>query len=134
MGVIGNLTGGNKMDSMLIKEKIPRKTLKLVLSEGDDVLKCIKQGMSENGVRECRVEDVSGKLSQGVVNCMEGSSYKRIEFTDKGIMRASGVFKITADDLWGNLHVFTEGRKPYSGTLHSGKAAEGFELVLSFVP
>jgi len=123
-----------KLDSMLIKEKIPRKNLILELDEGDDVMTCIKMGMAQNKVREAKVEDVSGNLANAAINCMEGQKYKRIEIKETEILRASGIFKFGGDDLWGNLHVFTAGRKPVSGTLHKGIAKQGFKIILSFVP
>jgi predicted DNA-binding protein with PD1-like motif len=128
---------GDKMphfDSVVVKEKMEKKVLRLILEDGDDVVASIKQAMQDNNIRECKVEDVSGKLKQATVNCMEGSSYKRIDVKDKAIMRASGTFKFGGGDLWGTLHIFTEGRKPVSGTMLAGKAAEGFELKLSFLP
>jgi len=123
-----------KMDSMLIKEKIPRKILTLELDEGDDVMTCIKLGMEQNKIREAKIEDVSGLLALATVNCMEGSKYKRIDIVNTEILRASGNFKFGGDDLWGSLNIFTSGRKPISGTLLKGKAKQGFTMKLVFVP
>jgi predicted DNA-binding protein with PD1-like motif len=122
------------IDSVLIKEPIKKQFLTLQLDEGDNVLSCIKQGMLQNNVRECDVVDVSGSLTTASVQAMEGHRFKKIDFSNTKILRASGHFKITGGDLWGSLHVFTEGRKPISGTLLSGKASHGFELKFSFLP
>jgi len=123
-----------RIDSVLVKEKIPRRNLALVFDDGDDIVQGIKQGMQKSGVKEGKVEYVEGKIKEGTVNCMDGHSYKRIDFKDKEIITASGTFKFGGGDLWGNLHIFTAGRKPISGTMLSGKAAKNFTLKISFVP
>lgn len=121
------------LDSVVIKDKIQRKELTLVYSQGDGILSGLLQGMMENRIKEARVEEVCGKIAEAVVNCMEGQKYKKIDLKDTEILRASGNFKVTGDDLWGNLHVFTAGRKPVSGTMVKGTAAENFQLKLSFI-
>ncbi|NMA44328.1 MAG: hypothetical protein GX950_00745 [Candidatus Diapherotrites archaeon] len=123
-----------KIDSMLIKEKIPVKILTLILDEGDDVMTCIKLGMQQNNIREAKVEDIEGFLLKGAINCMEGHKYKRIEVENIELLRASGNFKFGGEDLWGNLNIFTAGRKPISGTLHKGIAKDGLTIKLKFVP
>jgi len=122
------------IDSMVIKEPLRKQYLTLEFEEGDDILSCIKQGMEQNSIRECDVVDVEGTLTTAAVNAMEGSRFKKIDFSNLKIMRASGHFKISAEDLWGALHVFTEGRKPISGTVVTAKASQGFKLKLSFLP
>ncbi|MDD2531784.1 MAG: hypothetical protein PHY04_01745 [Candidatus ainarchaeum sp.] len=122
------------IDSVLIKEPIKKKLLTLEFDEGDDLMSCIKDGLSQNEVREADVVDVDGVLSTATVNAMEGSKFKKIDFSNTKILRASGHFKLGGGDLWGALHVFTQGRKPISGTLVRGKASQGFKLKLSFLP
>ncbi len=122
------------IDSMVIKEPLKKKYLTLEFEEGDDVLSCIKEGMGQNNVKECDVVDAEGSLTTATVNAMEGSRFKKIDFSNLKIMRSSGHFKISAGDLWGALHVFTEGRKPISGTVVTAKASQGFKLKLSFLP
>ena len=122
------------IDSMVIKEPLKKQYLTLEFDEGDDILSCIKQGMNQNGIRECDVIDAQGALTTATVNAMEGPKFKKIEFSNLKILRTSGHFKITSDDLWGALHVFTEGRKPISGTVVSAKASQGFKLKFSFLP
>ncbi len=123
-----------QIDSIVLKEPVRKKYLTLSFDEGDDVLSCVKQGMEQNGVKECDVAEVDGTLTSATVNAMEGSRFKRIDFSNTKILRSSGHFKLTAGDLWGSLHVFTEGRKPISGTVVSAKAGQGFSIKLSFVP
>lgn len=122
------------IDSVLIKEHIKKKVLTLEFDEGDDVLAGIKSGLSQNEIREADVVDVDGVLTTATVNSMEGSKFKKIDFSNTKILRASGHFKLGGGDLWGMLHIFTEGRKPISGTLVRGKASQGFVLKLSFLP
>jgi hypothetical protein len=122
------------IDSIVIKEPLRKKFLTLEFEEGDDVLLCIKQGMEQNGVKECDVADVDGTLTTATVNMMEGPKFKKVDFSNTRIMRASGHFKFGGGDLWGALHVFTEGRKPISGTVIAAKASQGFKLKLTFLP
>ncbi|MGI6589741.1 MAG: PCC domain-containing protein [Candidatus Iainarchaeum sp.] len=124
----------NRIDSVLIKEPLKKKTLTLEFDEGDDIMSCIKEGLVQNEIREANVVDVDGVLTTATVNAMEGSRFKKIDFANTKILRASGHFKLGGGDLWGALHVFTEGRKPISGTLVRGTASQGFTLKLSFLP
>ncbi|MCX6804060.1 MAG: hypothetical protein NTY48_05855 [Candidatus Diapherotrites archaeon] len=122
------------IDSMIIKEPLKKKYLTLEFDEGDDILSCVKQGMEQNSIRECDVVDVEGVLTTATVNAMEGQKFKKIDFSNLKILRSSGHFKVTGGDLWGTLHVFTEGRKPISGTVVVAKASQGFKMRLSFLP
>jgi predicted DNA-binding protein with PD1-like motif len=123
-----------QVDSRIITEKLSRKILTLIFDEGDDVVAGIRKTMQDKNIRECRVDDVSGVLAEAIINTFEGNCYKKLDLKNKEVLRASGTFKFTGGDLWGTLHVFTEGRKPISGSVTSAKAAEGFTLKLSFVP
>ena len=122
------------IDSVVIREPLKKQFLTLEFEEGDNVMACIKQGLEQNNVRECDVVDVDGNLSTATVNAMEGQKFKKIDFSNTKILRASGHFKIGGGDLWGALHVFTEGRKPISGTVVKATASTGFKLKLSFLP
>lgn len=122
------------IDSVLIKEPLKKKTLTLEFDEGDDIMSCIKMGLEQNDIKEADVMNSEGALTTATVNAMEGNKFKKIDFANMKIMRVSGHFKLGGGDLWGNLHVFTEGRKPISGTLVKGKASQGFKLMLSFLP
>ena len=122
------------IDSVLIKEPIKKKTLTLEFDEGDSVLLGIKFGLEQNGIAQAEVVDVDGVLTSATVNTMEGSKFKKIDFSNTKILRASGLFKLGGGDLWGSLHIFTEGRKPISGTLVRGNASQGFKLMFSFLP
>jgi predicted DNA-binding protein with PD1-like motif len=122
------------IDSMVIKEPIKKQTVVLQFDEGDNVISCIKQGMEMNNISECDVVDVEGVLTSATVNAMEGNKFKKIDFANTRIMRSSGHFKLGGGDLWGSLHVFTEGRKPISGTVVRAIASQGFTLKLSYLP
>jgi len=122
-----------QFNSMLIKEKIPIKNLILELDENDDILSSIAQGLRENKIKEAKLVDINGFVIKGIVNCMEGAKYKRIDIKDIEIMRASGNFKMGGEDMWGNLNVFTAGRKPISGTLLKGSAKQGLKITLNFI-
>ncbi|MFA5358166.1 MAG: DUF296 domain-containing protein [archaeon] len=120
------------MESMIYTGKAEKKVLRLVFSDGDDVVSCIKQAMAENNLRECKVVEVSGNLKEAVINCFEGNRYKKMDLKNKEIVGVSGIFKFGGGDLWGNMRILTAGAKSINGTLVSGKAAEGFQLGLSF--
>ena len=112
--------------------KVPaKKILKLVLEEGDPIIKSIEQGMKENKVREANVEDIVGSLKEGTVTNMEKGKYNEFEIRETEIIRASGIFKFGGDDMWGSLNVFIGGRRPISGKLTKGTAMEGLEIKLS---
>jgi len=122
------------IDSQLFDKKAVRKTLTLSLSDGEDVLSCLKQAMKDNGIKECSVVDINGKLKLGLINFFERSQYKTLELKDRPMLKASGNFKLSFDDLWGSMHVSTaEKNKPTTGTLVKGTAAEGLEIKLSFI-
>jgi predicted DNA-binding protein with PD1-like motif len=120
------------IESMIYTGKAEKKVLRLSFSEGDDVVSCIKQAMTENNLTECKVAEVSGRLKFATVSCFEGNKYKKVELKNKEIIGVSGIFKFSGGDLWGNMRVLTAGANSINGTLISGKAAEGFELGLSF--
>ncbi len=122
------------IDSIVIREPIKKQFLTLQFDEGDNIISCIKQGMEMNNISECDVVDVEGVISTATVNAMEGNKFKKIDFSNTRIMRASGHFKLGGGDLWGSLHVFTEGRKPISGTVVKATAGQGFTLKLTFLP
>ena len=121
------------IDSQLFSKKAERKILTLILSENEDILASIKEGMRQHNLRECKVEGMGGKIKQGQINFTERSQYKVMNLQDSEVMLASGNFKRSFDDLWGGMHVSLSGKKPVTGTLVKGTASEGLEIKLSFV-
>jgi hypothetical protein len=100
----------------------------LELDENDDVLKCIKQGMLDNNIKEASVKAITGKLISGLINAKEGRT--RVE--DAELINAKGKFKFGGDELWGSMEVFTEGIKPIVGPLLQGKAAQGLTITFEY--
>ncbi len=123
-----------QIDSLVIKEPIKKQILTLQFDEGDDLMSNIKLALEQNRIKDCDVVDVEGTLTTASVNAMEGHKFKRIDFSNTKVLRASGHFKMGGGDMWGSLHIFTEGRKPISGTLIKGTASQGFTLKVSFLP
>lgn len=121
------------IDSQLFDKKAAKKNLTISLSEGEDVLSCIKQAMKEHGIKECSIVDINGKVKLAILNCFERNKYKTIKLENRSLLRASGNFKLSFDDLWGSMHVSTAEKKMTSGTLVKGTAAEGLEIKLSFI-
>jgi hypothetical protein len=100
----------------------------LELDENDDVLKCIKQGMLDNNIKEANVKAINGKMLNGLINAKEGRT--RVE--DAELINAKGKFKFGGDELWGSIEVFTEGIKPIVGPLLQGKAAQGLTITFEY--
>jgi predicted DNA-binding protein with PD1-like motif len=120
-------------DAVLFNKKAEKKILRLMLEEGDDILASVKNGMQQHKITECKVEDAGGKVKHAIINFMEGNKYKKMDLREIEILRASGNFKLNYGDLWGTMHISTSGKKPLTGTLVNGRAADGFELKLSFI-
>ncbi|MBT4870908.1 MAG: DUF296 domain-containing protein [Candidatus Diapherotrites archaeon] len=112
-------------------KRVEKKILKLVLEEGDSIIKSIEEGMKENKIMEATVEDINGSVEEATITNMEKGKYNEFEIRETELIRASGLFKFGGDDLWGSLNVFTGGRKPISGKLTKGTAMDGLEIKLS---
>src|SRR3989338_11633329 len=116
------------LDAALFNKKAKKHILKLILDDNDSILESIRRGMLENKLKECKVEDASGKVKHAVISFMEGSNFNKMDLRDAAILRASGNFKLNFDELWGIMHISTASKKPITGTVVRGTAAEGFEL------
>ncbi len=121
------------MDAMIFKKSGKKKILSVVLSEDEDILSSIKEAMKQHNLKECRVEDMNGTIKEGHINYFEGNSYKSASLVNRPILKASGNFKLTASELWGSMHVSTAEKRPTTGTLVEGTAAEGLQIKMSFV-
>ena len=113
------------------KKETGKKILTLVLEEDDPIIKSIEQGMKENNVKEAIVEDIVGSVKEATLTNMEKGKYNEFEVRETELIRASGIFKLSAGDLWGSLNVFTGSRKPISGKLARGTAMDGLQIKLS---
>jgi hypothetical protein len=102
--------------------------LTLILEEDDDLLTCIKQGLVENELQGAEVVDANGEIKDAIVS----EDGNQVTFDEIEILKAKGKFKMGGGDLWGNLEVFTGGKKPIKGKLLKGKAKENFELILEY--
>ncbi len=113
------------------KKESDKKILTLILEEDDPIIKSIEQGMKENKIKEVVVEDVNGSVKEATITNMEKGKYNEFEIRETELIRASGIFKLSAGDLWGSLNVFTGSRKPISGKLVRGTAMEGLQIKLA---
>jgi predicted DNA-binding protein with PD1-like motif len=120
-----------RFDVMMGKniEKKESNKLILLLEEEDDVLKSIKQGLIENKIKKAKIFSVEGILKEGIINSTEEG---KKEIQDAELIKASGNFQISVDDLWGSINIFTGTKKPLSGQLLQGKAKEGLKIVLEY--
>ena len=88
--------------------------------------------MQQNNIHEAKQRILGFLLRR---NKLQGrSQIQKNEVENIELLRASGNFKFGGEDLWGNLNIFTAGRKPISGTLHKGIAKDGLTIKLKFVP
>ncbi len=122
-----------QIDTIIFNKKGKRKTLTLILDENDDVLASIKQGLKQHGLKEARVDDMQGTVKEGVVSYMEGSQYKAKNLQNQKIIKASGNYKLSFDELFGSMHVTTAGKNPLTATFVKGKAAQDLQIKLSFI-
>lgn len=120
-------------DALLFNKKGSKKTLTLILDENDDILGSIKQGMKEHNIQEGRIDDMQGVIREGVGSFMSGHNFRTINFASQEIIRASGNYKLSFDELFGSMNVTTAGRKPVTATFVKGKAGQGLQITLGFV-
>ena len=120
-------------DSVIIREPIKKHFLTIIFEDNDDVYSCIRQSIIENNLNKCFVEDCSGIIKNGLVNCFSGNCFKKIDFCEKEISIASGEFKLNnKKELFGNLKIITKERKPIQGTLVKGIAKNNLKIILGF--
>ncbi len=122
-----------QVDSVIFKNKGKRKTLTLILDDGDDVLVSIKQGMKQHKLQEARVDDMQGTIKEGTISYMDGSQYKAKNLINQPIIMASGNFKLSFDELFGSMHVTTAGKNHLTATFVRGLAATDLQIKLSFI-
>ncbi len=120
-----------RFDVMMGKNivKKEKNKLKIVLEEGEEIIKSIEKGMRENNVKNAEIISITGFLKEGLIDSKEEG--KKI-INEIELIKANGKFKFGGDDLWGKMSVFTGTKKPLSGQLLKGMAKEGLELVLEF--
>lgn len=114
-----------------------KKELTLELSEDEDILECIKQGMMQNNVTQAKVKEIQGKIKQGTVTYFLGPKFKSKEIENENVLKASGQYELKGakkDELFGNLHIVlgTEWKKN-TVTITKATATEGLKIMLSFI-
>lgn len=122
-----------QVDAVLFNKNGKRKTLTLILDDGDDVMSCIKQGMKEHGLKEARVDDMQGTLKEASISFMQGSQYRAKNLAMQKIIKASGNYKLSFGELFGSMNVTTADKHPLTATFVKGRAAQDLEIKLSFV-
>lgn len=120
------------IDAALFTKKGVKRSLTLILDEGDGVLECIKAGMIEQGLNEVKIEGVEGTIREGTINFFERSQFKSASLENSPVMIASGGFKLSYGELFGSMKIATDTKPPLHGTFVRGKAKEGLTLNLSF--
>ena len=121
------------IDSQLFDKKGVKRTLTLVLSEGEPILGSIKAAMAQHSLKEASVDGVSGSVKEATVNFMNGSKYECKILRNTPLLVASGNFKLSFDELYGRMDICAADKKPLSATLVKGNAAEGLEIKLGFI-
>ncbi|MDO8627480.1 MAG: hypothetical protein Q7K42_03375 [Candidatus Diapherotrites archaeon] len=120
-------------DSHLFQKRGEKRTLTLILDEGDSILECIKTGMKQQGLNEVTIEGMSGTIKEGIGSYMEGSRFMTKNFANDDVFNASGKYKLQVDQLWGNLHVIINVKSPLNVTLVKGKASQDLKIDMSFI-
>lgn len=120
-------------DAIIFKKKGEKRLVTLILDEGESILESVKQGMKENNFPECKIEGMTGKIKQGMINFFVGNSYKSKELFDTDVFLASGHFKLSGDEIWGSMNISINPKHPFTGTLVRGTASNGLEVKLSYI-
>lgn len=120
-------------DAYIFNKKGVKRSLTLILDEGDGILESIKQGMVQHGLKEVTIDGVEGKVKEAVINYFERNQFKSSVLKGSSVMLASGTYKLSYGDLYGTMKIATADKPPMHGTLVKGTAHEGFTIKLSFV-
>ncbi len=121
------------IDAALFTKKGVRRTLTLILDEGDGILESIKAAMLEHKINDVKIESVEGCVQEAVINYFERNMFKSSTLKGNRIMIASGNYKLSYGELFGTFKLATEDKPPMQGTLVKGKAAQGLTINLSFM-
>lgn len=120
------------IDAALFTKKGIKRSLTLILDEGDGILECIKAGMLGQGINEVKIERVDGTIREGTINFFERSQFRSATLDNSPVMIASGGFKLSYGELFGSMKIATDTKPPLHGTFVRGKAKEGLTLNLAF--
>ncbi len=121
------------IDAALFSKKGLRRSLTLILDEGDSIIDSIKASMQEHGLNEVRIEGAEGAVQETTINYFERSQFRSTVLNGNRIMVASGNYKLSYGELFGTFKLATEDKPPIQGTLVKGKAAQGLTINLSFI-
>ncbi|MFH1663624.1 MAG: hypothetical protein ABH986_02315 [archaeon] len=121
-------------DSQFFNKKGIQKDLTLELSEGENLLESIREGMIQNKINKAVLKAIQGKINNCCVNFMLGSRFKSKEILLANVLNASGQYELKGknNELFGNMHLVFQNEKN-TMTFVKGTAAEGLKIVLSFV-
>ena len=120
-------------DAHLFSKKGIKKYLNLELENGEGILESVKKGMEENDLKEVKVEKIEGPVEEILLNYFEKGNFKSSVVKDCTIMMASGNFKLSYGELFGQAKVVTNDKPPVHGSLVRGKAQDGLKISLSFL-
>jgi len=123
---------GNHAATEAHKPTQEKKSLLLIMDEGEKVLESIKQAMEKHFIKECRVTDLEGNLQYGILYVTEGQSVKMKKLSNQEMMGAIGKFKLSFGDLYGSVKATIKEKEPLSGKLENAVAGQGLQMKLSF--
>ena len=121
------------IDAHLFNKKGVKKYLSLELEDGEGILESIKKGMEEHELKEVKVEKIEGAVEEILLNYFEKGTFKSSVLKDCKIIMASGNFKLSYGEIFGQTKIVTDDKPPVHGTLVRGKAKDGLKLSLSFL-
>ncbi len=123
-----------KNDSEVINTRDRTRILELVFDDGDDILKGLKETMSENGIKKMEIIEFVGKIKNFTVNYFLQNNLRTLEVQDeKEVVRAKGelLFEPTHNALFGRIRfVYRDKDKTFEGIMIKAEACQ--DLKLSF--
>ena len=123
----------NDMSFTIYKTKATKKSLTLILSEGEDVIKCIEQAMRENNIDICEVSDLDGVFKDGTITYFIGNNFRTKRIAGKSAYQTHGRYEIKKGQFTGNMHiVLKEGASALTATPSVLVASEDFKVLLHF--
>jgi hypothetical protein len=117
---------------MYWQKKAVKKTMKLQYEDDDDILGGLQSAMKQYNIDEAKILDCKGKIKSGLGNYMDGSQFLTKNFSNTEIKKGGGHFKLTKTGIFGVLRVIPNDNKNDLITIGKAKAANGFEIDISY--
>jgi hypothetical protein len=131
------MPGNNMSSEVFNSENSKMREMELTLEQNDDILDCIRLTMKENNIHKANVTAFEGPVLSLSVNYFENSSLKNVKyFEPHKITRGLGELKydFIKDSIFGRVRInYIHKEKTFDGILMTGKASDGFKIVLTYL-